>query len=78
MWEISLDISKQLGKLIISYQNHKEAYGQMLVECQTLQQQPPEVFYQKVFLKFFAKLQKNTCVGVSKVANLSSSLKNRL
>ena len=58
MWEIFLDISKQLGKLIISYQNHKEAYGQKLVECQTLQQQPPEIFCKKVFLKISQNYKK--------------------
>ena len=82
MWEILLDISKQLGKLnIISCQNHKEAYGQIFVECQTLQQQLPEKFFKKGVLKNFAKFTKNhLCRGhfFNNVADLRSLLKKRI
>ena len=39
--------------------------GLFLHSLETLQKQPPEVFYKKLFLKISQYSQENTCVGVS-------------
>ena len=79
MWEIFLDISKQLGKLINYFLSKSQ--GSIWTKVSWMSNITATAtgdILQKGILKNFAKLQKSTCVGVSKVANLSSSLKNRL
>ena len=39
--------------------------GLFLHTLETLQKQPSELFYKKLFLKILQYSQKNTCVGVS-------------